>query len=427
MRNLFLIYILFFSFFATLNAQDKKIDSLLSQIKSSEGQSKVKSLLELTNYYHKQNEEQSLKYAKEALKESQRIKYTYGEIDALSNMALSNIYLTEYENALNYSLEALKKAEAEKNESQCAECYSLLGHAYLNMSNFTLADQNFNKALQLYIKLDDKLNIATMYNNIAVSFDNRNILDSALKYYQIAFPIYETLEKNNDLYKGLWYTNVGDLYRKQGKNREALEMQLKAEPLLINANDQHTLLVLYSGMPYTFIEGKQYDKALYYALKAVELGKKLNVKRELAYAHLAVADVYGEKNDFKNQVIYLQRYIELSDSLFLDETSRSITEMQSKYESEKKEKAIELLNKNKALQEAEIEKHKSKQIFYIGVVIFVLALSITLAVGIKNKNQANKILSQQKIEIQNQKHLVDEKQKKLSILLITRNDYKLQF
>ncbi|MGE0560428.1 MAG: tetratricopeptide repeat protein [Flavobacteriales bacterium] len=389
------------------------VDSLFKCLQNSSGELKIDLYNEIAQNFHRNNEDSALTYANLALNNANTINYKQGILTANLNLAITYLQLSEYKKTLHYCLKSLKLAEELKDIKSIGEVYSNMSNAYLNMFNFEMADKYNRLAAEVYLQLKDSTNLGIIYNNIAVSFDNRNELDSALYYYKKAFPLYEKIKVNKELYLGLWYTNVGDLFRKQGKHKDGFEMQKRAEPLLIEADDQYTLLVLYSGIPYTLIEMKDYGKALDFAKKAEVLGIKLNAKRELAYAVMSIADVYEAMGDLSNQVIYLKKYINLSDSVFNDETSRAITEMQTKYESEKKEKEIQLLNKDRQLQSSEIEKHKSKQLLYAGIIALSMVIAVLLAFWIKNVKRNNRVLFLQKEEIATQKQLVEIKQKEI--------------
>jgi serine phosphatase RsbU (regulator of sigma subunit) len=406
------LFIFFCFSLANLFAQKSVPDSLSDLLPKLSGEKKVNTLNDLADYYHRNDETKSINYANEALDLSLKLNYKKGTIASYSNLAYSKIQQSDYKGSLDFSIKALKISESINDKHLTAEAYANIANAYLNMFNFSLADKNYLCAAKSYGELGDSLNVAIIYLNLAVSFDNREKLDTALFYYNKSYPYFNRI-KNNARFMGLWYTNVGDLFRKQEKYKEALEYQIKAEPLLIEAQDNFTLMVLYSGIPYTLSKLGQHEKALEYANKSVDLGIKLGSKRELSYSYMTLADVYEGKKDLKKEIEFLRKHIALNDSVFTEETGNTITEMQSKYESEKKEKEIELLNKNQALQEAQIEKHESQQILSIGIGAFILILAIVLAIGIKNKNKAHNILKKQKQEIELQKHLVDEKQKEI--------------
>ncbi len=413
MKKIYLIILIFLIQLNSIKAQNHFIDSLVSSIPKTNSEKKVDALNGVSDWYHRNDETKSIKYANEALAIANSLGYKKGIIASYSNLSYSKLQQSSYKESLEFSIKALKLSESIKDKHLTAEAYVNIANSYLNMFNFVLADKNYLYAAKLYGELGDSLNVAIVYTNIAVSFDNREKLDSALFYYNKSFSIYKSL-KNNKMYLGLWYTNVGDVYRKQEKYQEALEMQINAEALLKETKDDFTLMVLYSGMPYTYIKLNQLDKAQECAEKSIALGIQLNSRRELSYSYMALADVYEAKKDYTNQIKYLKRHIVLNDSVLNEETSNTITEMQSKYENEKKEKEIEILNKSQALQAAEIEKHKSKQLIYIAVVLFILIITVGLVFVIKSKQKANNALADQNKIIEQQKNLVEEKNKEIS-------------
>ncbi len=413
MKTIYLIILIALIPLNSIKAQNHVIDSLVSSIPKINSEKKVDALNEIADWYHRNDETKSIKYANEALAIANSLGYKKGIIASYSNLSYSKLQQSSYKESLEFSIKALKLSESIKDKHLTAEAYVNIANSYLNMFNFVLADKNYLYAAKLYSELGDSLNVAIVYTNIAVSFDNREKLDSALFYYNKSYSIYKSL-KNNKMYLGLWYTNVGDVYRKQEKYQEAMEMQINAEALLKETKDDFTLMVLYSGMPYTYIKLNQFDKAQECAEKSIALGIQLNSRRELSYSYMALADVYEAKKDYTNQIKYLKRHIVLNDSVLNEETSNTITEMQSKYENEKKEKEIEILNKSQALQASEIEKHKSKQLIYIAVVLFILIITVGLVFVIKSKQKANNALADQNKIIEQQKNLVEEKNKEIS-------------
>ncbi|MES2838166.1 MAG: tetratricopeptide repeat protein [Bacteroidota bacterium] len=396
---------------SNLLANQSKIDSLLAKLPSLNEIQKVDALNAIADIYHKSDGQTATKYASEALKLAKEINYKIGVADAYNNLSIADLQLSKFESSLHHSLKALEIYEQQKKPTKSAEIYNNIANAYLNLSNYKLAVVNYKNAANLYLQVSDSISLATIYNNIAVSYDNQEILDTALVYYNLAFPLYKKLNRKE--YLGLWYMNVGDLFRKQNKIEEALKYQLIAEPLLIESNDLFTLMVLYSGLPYTYIKLNNNAQALIYAKKAVQLGLQLKSSRELSYAYLTLADVYAAKKDYQNQALYIKMYSELKDSVFTEETGRAVTEMQSKYENDKKIKEIELLNKDKKLQNVEIEKHKTSRNFLLGIASLGALLIGVLAFAFRNKNKANLILKNQKDKIEIQNHLLEEKNKEI--------------
>ncbi|CAF5101469.1 unnamed protein product, partial [Rotaria magnacalcarata] len=117
--------------------------------------------------------------------------------------------------------------------------HSNLGLAYLRCCDYTLAMENFEKALQIqFVSLPpDHLNIATTYNNIAtIYFESEENYERALENYERALEIqlrclpsktdsdialtYNNIENHFDF--SIAYNSIGLIYAANENNTEAL-------------------------------------------------------------------------------------------------------------------------------------------------------------------------------------------------------------
>src|ERR1051326_8569979 len=92
--------------------------------------------------------------------------------------------------------------------------------------------------------------------------------------------------------------------------------------------------------------------------KVISLAKEIESKEAQWEAYQALSTAYFNLNDFKNAYENHKLSTEVKDSLFNEESSRQIAEMQTKYETEKKEQQISLLSKDKELQGAQLNRHQ---------------------------------------------------------------------
>jgi tetratricopeptide (TPR) repeat protein len=120
----------------------------------------------------------------------------------------------------------------------------------------------------------------------------------------------------------------------------------------------------------------------------------------------SLAEIHRQAGNFKEALDYYDKAAVLRDSLKDERTTKAIAEMQTKYESEKKD--IEIV-----MQKSEIEKqHTLRNVFIIGSGILLLLLVFILR-GFYQKKKDNKIITEQKKEVEHQKTLVEEQKKEL--------------
>jgi serine phosphatase RsbU (regulator of sigma subunit) len=147
----------------------------------------------------------------------------------------------------------------------------------------------------------------------------------------------------------------------------------------------------------------------------------------LKEVYQTTAQNYELIGDYKKAYLYHQKFTNLKDEIYNDNENEIIAEMQTKYESDKKDSQIELLNTTKKLQDADL-KRKSIIIwsFLVGLVL-VIVLAFYIYRGYKIKQKANEVITQQKKEVEQQKAIIEEKQKEIvdSITYAKRIQYAL--
>jgi cell division protein FtsB len=138
----------------------------------------------------------------------------------------------------------------------------------------------------------------------------------------------------------------------------------------------------------------------------------------MCYSNLA--DCYEEAGDFRQAYKYYRMYTSVNDSLLGAENNKAIAEMNARYESEKKDKEIKLLNKDKVIQLAEIEKQQAQRNMFIVGSALLLLLTGFVYRSYNHKKKANTIITKQKEEVEAQKlvveqqrDLINEKQKEI--------------
>lgn len=94
------------------------------------------------------------------------------------------------------------------------------------------------------------------------------------------------------------------------------------------------------------------------------------------------------------------------ESIFNETSAKQVAEMSTKFESEKKEQEILLLQKDKQLQDVEVSRLKTIRNIIIGGLVLVLIFVLVLI-------NRFVLIKRQKTLIEKQKALVDEKQKEI--------------
>ena len=140
----------------------------------------------------------------------------------------------------------------------------------------------------------------------------------------------------------------------------------------------------------------------------------------IANLYQNIASNYSKLKRHEKAYEYHQLYSQIKDSIFNEQSSKQIAEMQTKYETEKKVKEIELLKKENEIKDLAVSKQKLLRNSFIAGLALALALASLLYNRYRIKQKANALLeeqnqfiSQQNEEINVQKEQLEDSNQKL--------------
>ncbi|OFY86029.1 MAG: hypothetical protein A3F72_21535 [Bacteroidetes bacterium RIFCSPLOWO2_12_FULL_35_15] len=359
------------------------------------------------------------------------------KVNCLNNLSSEYEDIGSYDIALNCGYQALRLAQQLKLKKGISLAYTALGNAYLSKGNHDKALENHLAAWKINEKMGDKIGISSSYKSIGNVYYRQRNFDRALENYLASLKIAVEInnkEKITDLYINigniyLWQSNygkalenyfralktgketgnkrllaisqinIGNVYEAQGKYDKALENYLAAQKITEAGGNKLYIAAISNNIGIIYKKKKNYKEAIFYLKKGVNLSTAIGVKDLTMEGYQELAGVYEKMKDFENAYQYQQFYSQIKDSIFNNESNKKMIEMQNKYESEKKEKTILLLNKDNALQDAEVNKQKLIRNGFIGGLILALLLAFTLFNRFKVTSKQKKIIESQNFQI----------------------------
>ncbi len=324
-----------------------------------------------------------------------------GEKNALywANNNLGNRLLnrSNYVEASDYLLKALRIAEGLNNKEFIARSCNGLGNLFGLQDQGDEALTYYKRALSYYKETNNRPRLEIVFTNMGNiyygkgAYDRAN-LNIAEKYFLEARDLQQEMKDTSRLIANL--DNLGLVYSDEGKDREALEMLKQSDRLCRALGDNYNLIFSnsYVGRSYNHLERP--DSAIPYLNRSLELAKSMNNSMMVADAWLNLGESYSQKKDYQQAWHYTQLYQNLHDSLLTSDNTKKIADAQGKYETEKKQRQIELLELN-ASHEHLMYTYISWSLIAGSVLLLLLALVMYNRYSIKNK-------SHRQLSIQNQ-------------------------
>lgn len=397
---------------ATLsNGQDSLIQHALSL---KEGREKADLMNELCLQLYYSNPDTALYFGHQALAIGKHLNNDTIIGKAYNRIGIIKDVTVQWDSALIYYDKAKIHAKRVNDTITLASVFNNIGLIYWNKGLLDQAVENFNHSLVLAEAVHLSRSLANAYNNIGLVYWDQKRIDEAIDYQ---FKALKIRQETNDKYgEGASYTNIGMLYDETQRYDSAIVYLRKAIRLKIELNDQYGLGKVYTNIGMTFDNINQSDSAVIYLRKAIEIHQSTYNYYNAASSMFNLATIYFKMKEYKQSVDELELAIEISeayhfhkliykiyhylglnyqkledykkasdyfwhadlakDTLYDVERDRAVEEIQSKYETEKKNKEIALLEKMQVEQSLVLAKRKRFIYLLIGLVILTLLSAI---------------------------------------------------
>ncbi len=409
MKKHFIFLILFFS--ANLPAQTN-IDSLENRLNDVSANEKIEVLNELVKAYLTVSYKKSLDYAKKSLELTKKIKSK--EDVAVSSDKVGRIYyyLDDYDKSIECFINSLKIRENIGDKKGICQSYNNIGVVYLNIKNYDKALEYFLNSLKISEEISDTVIVAKNFINIGIVYMQSNNYDTALGYYQKALKIYKEIDDKKVIAGCL--NNIGIIYWYLNNFNKSLEYYQKALKIKEEIGDKWGASNTSLNIGMIYVKLLNYDKASLYLKNGLNLAEEIESRHLLKDSYIHFSELYTAKEDYKKALEYYKLYTEVKDSIFTKESSDKIAEMQTKYETEKKEKENEILRKNNEIQNLEITRQRNFRNSFIVISGLILILVIVIYSRYRAKQKINKILNGKNIQIEKANAQLSDKNKQIT-------------
>jgi tetratricopeptide (TPR) repeat protein len=328
----------------------------------------------------------------------------------------------DFDLALEHLFRAEKILIHTQKKLLLSKVYNEIGLVYSIQENPDLLSQSliyYKKFLNLALELENKMEIAGAYSNIAQYYEFVKKYDTSLLFHEKALTMRKEIGDKRVL--GISYGSIGFVNKLLGNNKIALENLKKAEQLFKEVDYQWGLYENYIGQANYYLTIQEYDFSKEYADKAMDICEEMNSKYAYKTVYKFLANYYKETNKAEEAYKYQELQYIYQDSISTEKMNDRLVEMKTLYDLDKKENAIQLLEeKNKA---------KQKWIFTIALgsllVIVIVLYTLILVISKRKKEgllyEAEKQLNKKEKELANEKI---EKSKLIENELQKENRYK---
>jgi serine phosphatase RsbU (regulator of sigma subunit) len=374
---------------------------------------------------------------------------------ANSLLNMGPVYSSEanYPVCIGQYQEGLKLFEELGDKNGISRCYTNIGVAWYLQSNYSKALEYYFKALKIGEETDNKRSQSFDLTNIATIYKSQKNYDKALEYYFKVLNINK--EVDNKMVEANVLGSIGSIYNSQDDHARALEYTMKALELNTRLGNKYGQTINCTSIGNVYDAMKNYDQALEYHFRSLKLDEEGGFRAALAVSCSNIGKIYtsikkyrvaesfltrglviaeeqkalesikeinknlAELYDLTNRPAlayrHFRQFVQARDSISNDENTKNQTRAEMSYEFDKKEAIAKSEQDKKDAITA--EEKQQQQIVIIAVSIGLLLVLILAAVifrSLRNNQKKNRIIEQQKKDVETQKQLIEEKHKEIT-------------
>ncbi len=363
----FISFLVFYVLIGTCNvhSQNSKIDSIEFLLDKSEGVKKINYYYALTDYYIYNATDKAIRLANEFL--------ILGE-------EYDSTGIIEY-------------------------CYQVLGEAYFFQEKYDHSLEYFKKYLSLQVEAKNEQGIGHAYNNLGIIYRALDDYPQAIACYEKALEINKELNNVNGISSN--YNNLGVLHEHLNLFSQAKEFYEKSLNIELELKDIEGISTSYLNLGGINLKLRNFNTAIDFCNKSIAISDSFGYNHTIEVNYDILYKIYKEKDDKPNALYYLEKFYEYRDRRINEENNAQITELEIKYQSDKKQQEIELLNKQKSQREIINYVILSGFVIFLLLLLFLVRINKLRRTNNQNLRHRNTEVVQQKEEIEAQRDEIE--------------------
>jgi tetratricopeptide (TPR) repeat protein len=296
----------------------------------------------------------------------------YGKGRLFINIGSNYISMGLLDSAAMNQLRAIKIFEELNSDNGLTIAYLNLGNIHYKKEDFDWATKYYKLSLKNAVSSNHKPVQSRCYLNIGSILALKHNYDSALIYFYKAIPIQESMNDQTGLAAS--YRNLGEVYLNNNTPKLAEVYFLKSNDIYLTVNNLEGQIRINKFLSEFYIETGDFKSAELYANHSVELARDAGILHELQKSLELQHRVFNKIGKYQKAYNALYEEKKLGDSLFSEAKLLQINELQTQYETEKKELQIASLFQQASIKDLEIK--QKNQLILIGLITILLIAGI---------------------------------------------------
>ena len=247
--------------------------------------------------------------------------------------------LNRQKDALQMFYASLHNAETINDKESQLRALNNIGWAFMELEQFEKAITNFKSCLVIIRQNNLPDRYGTIYNNLASCYGSIGLIDSVYLFARKGIQIAGKYNDYSALANG--YSIMGTFLAKEGRHKEALNDFQKAITIREKTGDPFFIVSDLAEIAELQSKTGNSWEGIITGQKALAIATENNIDAKLPMIYTSLAHNYEQAGDYQQATEAYKKLNALKDSLYKDANPKALAEIQTKYETVKKEQKIE--------------------------------------------------------------------------------------
>jgi two-component system, sensor histidine kinase PdtaS len=307
--------------------------------------------------------------------------------------------MNRVEEGLKLLLKGFQIAEANKNDYYISKLGEMMGEVYELRGQTDKQYEALMKSKAFFKDSKNQQAVANLNYKLGVYHYQYGVMDSAMVYVEKSLAYFRENQMESSI--GMVLNTMGNIAFMQEDYEKAIQYYQQTAAYYKNENTQAYAGFLFN-MGYSLNKVGQSARALEYMERALAIRKPLKDLGGIRDAYQGIAEAQEGLREYAKAYEAFKLFHIYHDSVFNEVKSRQLAELETEYESGKKDQAIAVLESEKEIQALLSQKQKAQISLSIGGLILFLGLAGVFFRQAKIRKQHNHILALKNEEIAKQ-------------------------
>lgn len=334
-------YLLITTLFIIAYAQAQvNVDSLRAVINSKRPyQEQMNASLKILENFELKNFDTAIIEGNKALALARKNTDSISVAEIKRHIGVASYFQGKYDVAAKNYYESVAILEKADEKKKLAPVYNELGKLYRKTRDLEKAMDNYDKAAAIFKQLKDTSGISMILNESGVVYEYKADYKEALYRYTSSLQLAES--SGDSLSVSYSLSNIAGIYVIEKKYEEAEKNLLRALAIRQQLKDSFTIALTYTDLGVAMNGKGDFVKATSYLLMSNKMAEALKYVELQSNNYSELANVAQKEGNYQEAYEYFLKRSYLRDSLFAMEKTKQISELNTKYESAKKEQQIQ--------------------------------------------------------------------------------------